>query len=82
MQTLASGSEFLTELSTSAGAGLSDWLLTCLATACPHLKALRLQFSTVSDSGVPLAQAGIPPATQVLLSAKSRDTPFSRTSCE
>ena len=51
LQALASASVFLTELSTSVGAGVSDWLLACLARACPHLKALRLQFSTVTDSG-------------------------------
>jgi len=60
LQALASGCEFLAELSTTVGAGVSDWLLTCLATACPHLGALRLQFSTVSDSGVPSNRALTP----------------------
>ncbi len=52
LQALASGSRFLTELSAGIGAEVSDWLLVCLATACPHLKALRLHFSTVTDRGV------------------------------
>ena len=52
MQTLASASQFLTELSTGVGAEVSDWSLACLATACPHLQALRLQFATITDAGV------------------------------
>ena len=53
LQILASASEFLTELTAGVGAEVSDWLLARLASACPHLRALRLQFSTVTDSGMP-----------------------------
>ena len=51
LQTLATGSEFLTELTTGVGAEVSDWLLASMAASCPHLRALRLQFATVTDAG-------------------------------
>ena len=51
LQTLTAGSEFLTELTTSVGAEVSDWSLSSIATSCLHLRALRLQFATVTDAG-------------------------------
>ncbi len=51
LQTLAAGSEFLTELTTSVGAEVSDWTLSSIAASCLHLRALRLQFATVTDAG-------------------------------